>query len=120
MINTGGEKGLPAGGRERAARPPGRERLCRGGRPGRDVGERVSAVVATPDGTLTERELQDWVRRGLAGYKVPRAIVLLPALRRTPTGKLEVAWARRVIEQAAGRTGASISRSLPARQGRRG
>jgi 3-oxocholest-4-en-26-oate---CoA ligase len=56
----------------------------------------VVAVVAIPGGTLTEQELQDAVRRRLAGYKVPRAIVLLPALPRTPTGKLELAQVRRL------------------------
>jgi acyl-CoA synthetase (AMP-forming)/AMP-acid ligase II len=54
------------------------------------------AVVATPSGTLTEQELRDAVRRRLAGYKVPRAILLLPALPRTPTGKLELARVRRL------------------------
>jgi acyl-coenzyme A synthetase/AMP-(fatty) acid ligase len=53
-------------------------------------------VVATPSGTLTEQELRDAVRRRLAGYKVPRAILLLPALPRTPTGKLELARVRRL------------------------
>ncbi len=42
------------------------------------------------------------VRRRLAGYKVPRAIVLLDRLPRTPTGKLEAAAVRRI---AAGEQG---------------
>jgi acyl-CoA synthetase (AMP-forming)/AMP-acid ligase II len=54
-------------------------------------GERVVAVVATTSGTLTGEELREAVRRRLAGYKVPRQVVLLPRLPRTPTGKLEVA-----------------------------
>jgi acyl-CoA synthetase (AMP-forming)/AMP-acid ligase II len=58
----------------------------------------VAAVVATP-GAPGERELQDWVRRTLAGYKVPRRIVLVERLPRTPTGKLEVARARRIVER---------------------
>jgi acyl-CoA synthetase (AMP-forming)/AMP-acid ligase II len=62
-------------------------------------GERVAAVIDTPNERLTEEELQDWVRSSLAGYKVPRSMVLLRALRRTPTGKLEVSWAKRVIEE---------------------
>ena len=72
------------------------------GVPDETWGERVVAVVATTSATLTEQELQDAVRRRLAGYKVPRAIVLLPALPRTPTGKLELARVRRLAsgEQA--------------------
>jgi acyl-coenzyme A synthetase/AMP-(fatty) acid ligase len=62
-------------------------------------GETVAAVVAT-SGAPAERELQDWVRRTLAGYKVPRRIVLVERLPRTPTGKLEVARAREIVERA--------------------
>jgi 3-oxocholest-4-en-26-oate---CoA ligase len=54
----------------------------------------VVATSAAPG----ERELQDWVRRTLAGYKVPRRIVLVDRLPRTPTGKLEVARAKRLVE----------------------
>jgi acyl-CoA synthetase (AMP-forming)/AMP-acid ligase II len=57
-------------------------------------------VVATQNGTVTEGELKDAVRRRLACYKVPRAIVLLPALPRTPTGKLELARVRRLAADA--------------------
>jgi acyl-CoA synthetase (AMP-forming)/AMP-acid ligase II len=66
------------------------------GVPDETWGERVVAVVATPGETLTELELKDAVRGRLAGYKVPRAILLLPALPRTPTGKLELARVRRL------------------------
>ncbi|NBE98244.1 acyl-CoA synthetase [Nonomuraea sp. KC401] len=106
VIDTGGEKVFPQEVENALLAHPGVDDCVVVGVRDETWGERVSAVVATGDGTLTERELQDWVRRGLAGYKVPRAIVLLPALRRTPTGKLEVAWARRVIEQAGGAPGA--------------
>ncbi|MEO3789469.1 AMP-binding protein [Nonomuraea sp. B10E15] len=99
VINTGGEKVFPQEVENALLAHPGVTDCIVVGVRDETWGERVSAVVATPDGTLTERELQGWVRRGLAGYKVPRAVVLLPALRRTPTGKLEVAWARRVIEE---------------------
>jgi 3-oxocholest-4-en-26-oate---CoA ligase len=45
---------------------------------------------------LTEGELRDAVRHRLAGYKAPRAVILLPALPRTPVGKLELAAVRRI------------------------
>ena len=67
------------------------------GVPDETWGERVAAVVATPNTALAEDEVQDWVRPSLAGYKVPRTIVLLPELPRTPTGKLELAWARETV-----------------------
>ena len=72
------------------------------GVPDETWGERVVAVVATAAETLTERELQDAVRRRLAGYKVPRVIRLLPALPRTPTGKLLKITLVRTNEQRLG------------------
>jgi 3-oxocholest-4-en-26-oate---CoA ligase len=66
------------------------------GVPDETWGERVVAVVAAPGGAVTEQELKDALRPRLAGYKVPRTILLLPALPRTPTGKLELAQIRRL------------------------
>jgi hypothetical protein len=39
-------------------------------------------------------------RRRLVGYQVPRAVVLLPALPRTPAGKLEPARVRGIASDA--------------------
>jgi acyl-CoA synthetase (AMP-forming)/AMP-acid ligase II len=66
------------------------------GVPDETWGERVVAVVATASPALTEGELRDAVRQRLAGYKVPRSVVLLSALPRTPAGKLELAVVRRI------------------------
>jgi len=41
------------------------------------------------------------VRDRLAGYKVPRGIVLLPQLPRTPTGKLEISQVKHIAENGA-------------------
>lgn len=69
------------------------------GVPDETWGERVAAVVAVVPGTaVTGGELRDWVRRNLAGYKVPRCVVLTDALPRTPTGKVELAWARKTAQ----------------------
>lgn len=71
------------------------------GVPDETWGERVAAVVAVgPAATASGEELRDWVRRSLAGYKVPRSVVLTDVLPRTPTGKLEIAWARRAVQNA--------------------
>jgi 3-oxocholest-4-en-26-oate---CoA ligase len=72
------------------------------GVPDETWGERVVAVVATGNTELTATELQDTVRRSLAGYKVPRAVVLLPGLPRTPTGKLEVERVKAIARAALG------------------
>jgi 3-oxocholest-4-en-26-oate---CoA ligase len=96
VINTGGEKVHPQEVEDVLLAHPGVTDAAVVGVPDEIWGERVVAVVATPSGTLTERELQDAVRLRLAGYKVPRVILLLPALPRTPTGKLELAQVRRL------------------------
>jgi 3-oxocholest-4-en-26-oate---CoA ligase len=96
VINTGGEKVHPQEVEDLLLAQPGVTDASVVGVPDETWGERVVAVVATPSATLTERELQDALRRRLAGYKVPRSILLLPALPRTPTGKLELAQIRRL------------------------
>jgi acyl-coenzyme A synthetase/AMP-(fatty) acid ligase len=58
-------------------------------------------VVATANGSLTETDLRELVRGRLAGYKVPRGIVLLPQLPRTPSGKLEIAQVKRIAATGA-------------------
>lgn len=98
VINTGGEKVHPQEVENVLLTHPDVTDCVVVGVPDDTWGERVSAVVATPNETLREADLQDWVRRSLAGYKVPRRIVLLSSLPRTPTGKLEVAWAKRTVQ----------------------
>ncbi|TNC26861.1 AMP-binding protein [Amycolatopsis alkalitolerans] len=99
VINTGGEKVHPPEVEEvLLAHPAVTDCVVLGVRDEK-WGEQVAAVVATPGG-VTEQELRDWTRRSLAGYKVPRTLVLLPELRRTPTGKLEVSWARQILTTA--------------------
>ena len=59
------------------------------GKPDSRRGELPVAFVAPNDGAvLDERTLQQFVRRKLADYKVPRRVVLLPALPRNATGKI--------------------------------
>jgi acyl-CoA synthetase (AMP-forming)/AMP-acid ligase II len=96
VINTGGEKVHPQEVEDVLLAHPGVTDASVVGVPDDTWGERVVAVVATTGEPPTEQELKDAVRRRLAGYKVPRVIRLLPALPRTPTGKLELAQIRRL------------------------
>jgi long-chain acyl-CoA synthetase len=48
----------------------------------------IAFVVANEGVVLEEKALQHFVRRKLADYKVPRKVVLLPALPRNATGKI--------------------------------
>src|SRR5690606_4742950 len=60
------------------------------GIPDDEWGEQVKAVVELHRSTaVTERELLDWCRERLAGFKCPRSIDLHEALPRDATGKLK-------------------------------
>jgi fatty-acyl-CoA synthase len=51
--------------------------------------EAVTAVVVPRAGeTITETEIVDLCRRELAGFKVPKSVVFVDALPKTPTGKI--------------------------------
>jgi len=102
VINTGGEKVHPQEVEDLLLAQPGVTDASVVGVPDDTWGERVVAVVAVPGATVTEQELTDALRRRLAGYKVPRSILLLPALPRTPTGKLELAQIRRLASETTG------------------
>jgi long-chain acyl-CoA synthetase len=52
-------------------------------------GEVLRAVVACSSGRLSREEVLAWCREHLASHKVPRSLILLPALPRTPLGKLD-------------------------------
>ncbi|MFG2028766.1 AMP-binding protein [Streptomyces sp. NPDC048825] len=101
VINTGGEKVHPQEVENVLLTHPAVTDCVVVGIPDETWGERVAAVVAVPPGaTATVEELRDWVRRSLAGYKVPRSVVLTETLPRTPTGKLEIAWARKTAQDS--------------------
>ncbi|WP_308819417.1 AMP-binding protein [Pseudonocardia alni] len=103
VINSGGEKIHPQEVENVLFAHPDVIDAVVVGAPDETWGERVSAIVATARGYPTfELELQDWVRTSLAGYKVPRTIVLVDQLPRTPTGKLEMAWARDIVSRRTG------------------
>jgi 3-oxocholest-4-en-26-oate---CoA ligase len=97
VINTGGEKVHPQEVEEVLLAHPDVTDAVVVGVPHETWGQQVSAVVATSNSALTDKELQDAVRRRLAGYKVPRTIVLLPRLPRTPTGKIELSWVKHAV-----------------------
>jgi acyl-CoA synthetase (AMP-forming)/AMP-acid ligase II len=101
VINTGGEKVHPQEVEDALLAHPDVTDAVVIGIPDDVWGEKVAAVVATANTALTGRELQDTVRTRLAGYKVPRTVVIVPQLPRTPTGKLEVSWAKQIAQGSA-------------------
>jgi fatty-acyl-CoA synthase len=50
-------------------------------------GQRLKAVIVKK-GSLSEKDVQDYVKKNLAGYKSPRDVVFVDELPRTSTGKV--------------------------------
>jgi acyl-CoA synthetase (AMP-forming)/AMP-acid ligase II len=64
-------------------------------------GERVAAVVEVRSGaTITLEELDAHARQHIAGYKVPRELHLVDKIERSPSGKPDYPWAKRVATSA--------------------
>jgi 3-oxocholest-4-en-26-oate---CoA ligase len=61
-------------------------------------GETVAAVVQPVSGVDWPGldAITAWCRTSLAGYKVPRAVYLVDAVERSPSGKADYRWARDV------------------------
>ena len=59
--------------------------------------ERIAAVVQVrPGADVTLEDLQTHARAKIAGYKVPRHLVLVDKIQRTPVGKPDYRWAKDV------------------------
>ena len=64
-------------------------------------GESVSAVVAPRSGhEVTLDQLSTFCRSSLAGYKVPRHLVVVDVVERTPAGKPNYRWAKETAANA--------------------
>jgi acyl-CoA synthetase (AMP-forming)/AMP-acid ligase II len=60
-------------------------------------GERVAAVVQPRPGTMpTLESVQEYCRKHVAGYKVPRQLTLVEQMVRSPSGKSDYRWAKQV------------------------
>jgi acyl-CoA synthetase (AMP-forming)/AMP-acid ligase II len=60
-------------------------------------GEVVGAVVSPRTGhTVTLEQLAEYCRTALAGYKVPRSLVVVDEVERTPAGKPNYRWAKEI------------------------
>jgi acyl-CoA synthetase (AMP-forming)/AMP-acid ligase II len=52
--------------------------------------------------TVTLDELSTHCRQSVAGYKVPRELVVVEAVVRSPVGKADYRWAKRTAFEALG------------------
>ena len=64
-------------------------------------GQRVVAVVeSTPGTSPTEEGLRTFARTSLAGYKVPKQVLFVDKVVRSPSGKADYRWAAEIASHA--------------------
>jgi len=96
-INTGGEKVYPEEVEGVLRQSGAVYDVVVVGVPDERWGQRVVAVVQPTTGTHpTEGELMTLVRASLAGYKVPKLVIFVDEVVRSPTGKADYRWAAAV------------------------
>jgi acyl-CoA synthetase (AMP-forming)/AMP-acid ligase II len=122
-INTGGEKVFPEEVESALKEHPAIFDALVVGVPDARFGERVIALVqARRDATLDAEDVREFCRARIAGFKIPRAIVAVPEVARSPAGKPDYRWARETaLQAAAADPGRGPLRSAPesGRSGRR-
>lgn len=90
VINFRGFKISPAEVERIITTLPGVEDVLVSAAPGADGASAiVRAVVECRDGSIKPTDVADWCRARLADHKVPRSIVVVPALPRTSRGKID-------------------------------
>ncbi|QNE78883.1 AMP-binding protein [Streptomyces finlayi] len=97
-INTGGEKVYPEEVEQALKSHPDVYDALVAGVPDARWGNRVAAVLQLRSGAveLSLDAVQDHCRTRLAGYKIPRSVVLADRIRRSPSGKADYRWAKAV------------------------
>jgi acyl-CoA synthetase (AMP-forming)/AMP-acid ligase II len=102
-INTGGEKVYPEEVEETLKAHPDVYDALVAGVPDDLWGSSVAAVVQPRVGARppTLDAIQDHCRARLAGYKIPRLLVITAGIQRSPSGKADYRWASAVASEAA-------------------
>ncbi|MCB0932584.1 MAG: acyl-CoA synthetase [Mycobacterium sp.] len=99
-INTGGEKVYPEEVEAALKGHPDVFDALVVGVPDDRFGQHVAAVVAPRKGARPKlTELDAFVRKQIAGYKVPRSLWLVDEVKRSPAGKPDYKWAKEFTEQ---------------------
>ncbi len=99
-INTGGEKVFTEEVEEAIRSYDGIIDAVVVGVPDPRWGQKIVAVVALRPGVSEDSEaIKVHARKTIAGYKVPKDIVFVPEVCRTPVGKADYRWAKTTAEQ---------------------
>ncbi|WP_406369441.1 acyl-CoA synthetase [Streptomyces sp. NBC_00647] len=101
-INTGGEKVYPEEVEQALKSHPDVYDALVAGVPDPKWGNRVAAVVQLREGAPSPSldDIQTHCRTHLAGYKIPRRLVIADSIQRSPSGKADYRWARSVAANA--------------------
>ncbi|MEW1629842.1 acyl-CoA synthetase [Streptomyces sp. NPDC089173] len=97
-INTGGEKVYPEEVEQALKSHPDVYDALVAGVPDARWGSKVAAVLELREGAtaLDLDAVQSHCRTRLAGYKIPRALVLTDRIQRSPSGKADYRWVKAV------------------------
>ena len=101
-INSGGEKIFPEEVEEALRSHPAIYDAVVVGQKDERWGERVAAIVSRCDGAETPdlETVRADLASQLAGYKLPRALIWVDAIKRSPAGKQDYRWAKEVAANA--------------------
>ena len=102
-INTGGEKVYPEEVEAVLKAHPAVYDAVVAGVPDERFGQRPAAVIQLRPGVdATHDDLIAHARAHLAGYKAPSFVVVVPEIRRSPSGKADYPWAAKVAAEKLG------------------
>ena len=100
-INTAGEKVYPEEVEEALKLNDSVYDCLVVGLPDEKFGQKVVAVVSSEkDNDPSEAELIAFLKTNLAGYKVPKSILLTEEVKRAPNGKANYKWAKEFAESS--------------------
>lgn len=98
-INTGGEKVFPEEVESRVKEHEDVLDAIAVGVKDARYGEIVAIVCQTRSGnTLAVEDLREFCRARLANFKIPRAVVCVDIIKRSPAGKADYPWAKKTAE----------------------
>ena len=102
-INSGGEKIYPEEVEKALKHHPSVYDAVVVGTPNDRFGQQVTAVVQTRAGERpSEAELTDFAARHLSRYKLPRAVLFVDEMVRSPSGKADYRWAKKLAFEKLG------------------
>jgi fatty-acyl-CoA synthase len=110
-INSGGEKIFAEEVEAAVRHHPGVRDVIVVGRPSARWGSEVVAIVEPEPGAAVEQaDLLSTCAREIARYKLPKAVIIVDRVVRSPAGKADYAWASSVAAAGVPSPGASTAR----------